>query len=378
MAVSRLWLVAPVLALGATLAYLLLGRPLTDLTASAPPVEELTVNAVSLTPGEIAVRLSADGSEPVTIAQVQVDGAWRAFTAEPSQTIGRLQSALIRIPYPWVEGESHHLLFLTATGVTFDHTIDVAVPRPEWRAATATALLLVGILLGVVPVAIGLMSYPVLHMLGPSGMRFVLALTVGLLLFLLFDTLGEGLERAGATLARLHGTTAVWVVAVLTTLTLLAVGRRRGAPEGMRLAFFIALGIGLHNLGEGLAVGAALATGAAALATFLVIGFVIHNVTEGVGIAAPLAAAERPSPTVFAGLAGLAGLPAIVGVFLGTAAVSPYWAAIAFAIGAGAIAQVIIEVALFSARRGGALTDPANAGGVIAGLVIMYATALLV
>ena len=143
---------------------------------------------------------------------------------------------------------------------------------------------------------------------------------------------------------------------------------------------FIAVGIGLHNFGEGLAVGAAIATGAAALATFLVIGFVIHNVTEGVGIAAPLATATRPPLATFVGLAALAGLPAVAGVVLGTAAVSPYWTAIAFGIGAGAILQVIIEVGAYLARRDGAaaFAGPAGAGGVVAGLLIMYATALLV
>jgi zinc transporter ZupT len=170
------------------------------------------------------------------------------------------------------------------------------------------------------------------------------------------------------------------VVAALTALALLFVGRRHGTPKGVRLAFFIALGIGLHNLGEGLAVGAAIATGAAALATFLVIGFVVHNVTEGIGIAAPLATSPRPNFPVLVGLAALAGLPAIVGVIAGTTAVSPYWTAIAFAVGAGAIAQVIIEVTLLMVRQTGitALVGPTGAGGIAAGLLIMYVTALLV
>jgi zinc transporter ZupT len=364
----------------AVIAYLLLGRPLADLTGSAPPVEALTVDKVRLSPGEMAFTVRADGSRPLTIAQVQVDGAWRTFTAEPSATIGRLGSALISIPYSWIDGEAHHVVFLTSTGAAFDHTIEVAVAEPEWRALAFTELLLVGILLGIVPVSIGLLFYPALRTLPAAGLRFVLALTVGLLVYLLIDTLGEGLERGAATLDRLRGTSAVWVAAALTTLLLLAVGRRGGAPQGLRLSAFIALGIGLHNFGEGLAVGAAIATGAAALATFLVVGFVIHNVTEGVGIAAPLATAARPSLATFVGLAALAGLPAVGGVLLGTAAVSPYWTAIAFGIGAGAILQVIIEVGAFLARRDGAaaLAGPAGAGGVVAGLLIMYATALLV
>jgi zinc transporter ZupT len=381
-AANRLWLAVPLFALAAIVAWLLLGRPLADLTAGAPPVEELVVDTVRLTPGVISLTVRADGSEPLTVAQVQVDGAWRVFTAEPSATISRLATARIDIPYPWIEGETHHVLFLTNTGVGFEHTIDVAIPTPDWQAATAWQLVLIGILLGIVPVAIGLATYPALRSLGPAGMRFLLALTVGLLLYLLLDTLTEGLEKGSETLGRLRGTSVVWVAAALTTLLLLAVGRRGGkAPEGMALAGFIALGIGLHNFGEGLAVGAAIATGAAALATFLVVGFVIHNVTEGIGIAAPLLTAERrPSLPAFVGLAALAGLPAIAGIFLGTAAVSPYWTAVAFGIGAGAILQVIVEVTALIVRRDGAeaLAGAASAGGIVAGLAIMYLTALFV
>ena len=152
-------------------------------------------------------------------------------------------------------------------------------------------LTLVGLLLGLAPVAIGLLAYPAMRRAGPGALRFLLALTVGLLVYLMIDTLSEGLELGAEALGRLRGETVVWVAALFTAAVLLGLGRRGGAaPRGVALAGFIALGIGLHNLGEGLVVGTALATGAAALATFLVVGFVIHNVTEGFGIAAPLAA----------------------------------------------------------------------------------------
>jgi zinc transporter ZupT len=381
MAKSWIWIVLPVAALVAVVAFLLVGRPLAPLTESAPPVEEVAVETVDLEPGLISLNVRADGSEPVTIAQVQVDGAWRMFTATPSATIGRLGTARIDIPYPWIEGETHHILMLTPTGVGFDHTIDVALPKHEMSGASLFRLALVGVLLGLVPVAIGLLAYPAIRAAGQNVVQFMLALTVGLLLYLFVDTIGEGLELGAEALGRLRGTTVVWVAAGLTLIALLAVGRRGGkAPEGIRLAFFIALGIGLHNLGEGLVVGAALATGAAALATFLVVGFIVHNVTEGIGIAAPLAAGERPSLAAFAGLAALAGLPAVVGVLLGTGAVNPYWAALCFGVGAGAILQVVIEVASFMIRQGGgkALVAPAGAAGIVAGLVVMYTTALLV
>ena len=375
-----LWLALPAALLAAVVAFLLLGRPLAELARSAPPVEELVVETVRLEPGMIRLGVRGDGSGPVAIAQVQVDGAYREFTATPSPVVGRLGAAALAIPYPWVEGEPHHLLLVTSTGATFEHTIDVAVAPPAWQASLG-ALLLVGLLLGIVPVVIGLLGYPAIRRLGSAGMTFILALTIGLLLFLLVDTVSEGLEKGAEALDRLRGTTVVVVAMTLTALLLLALGRRGGkAPDGLRLAFFIALGIGIHNLGEGLAVGAALAAGAAALATFLVVGFVVHNVTEGVGISAPLATGEPPPLLAFAGLATLAGAPAIVGVLIGTQAVNPYWAAVCFGIGAGAILQVVIEVASLLIRRdgSGALVRPAGAGGIVAGLAVMYATALLV
>lgn len=381
MARGWIWIAVPLAALAAVLAFLIIGRPLEPLTAVAPPVEEIAVETVRLTPGVISLGVRADGSRPVTIAQVQVDGAWRIFTASPSATIGRLRTARIDIPYPWIDGETHHVLLLTSTGIGFEHTIDVATAEQVRTGATALRLGLVGLLLGFVPVAIGLLAYPVIRTAGSATLSFMLALTVGLLLYLFIDTLGEGLELGAQALGRLRGTTLVWVAAGLTTMVLLSAGRRGGkAPEGIRLAFFIALGIGLHNLGEGLVVGAALASGAAALASFLVVGFIIHNTTEGIGIAAPLAAGERTSVARLLGLAAIAGLPAVAGVLLGTGAVSPYWGALCFGIGAGAILQVIIEVSALLVRRGGAgaLLAPAGAAGVVAGLVVMYATALLV
>jgi zinc transporter ZupT len=169
--------------------------------------------------------------------------------------------------------------------------------------------------------------------------------------------------------------------ALSSFLLLLAIGRREGAPEGLALATYIALGIGLHNLGEGLAIGAAFATGAASLGTFLVLGFTLHNITEGIGIAAPMLKL-RPSLARFAGLTLLAGGPAILGMWLGSLAYSPHWSALALAVGAGAILQVIVEVSAYLVRKSGgkasSLVTPATIGGVVLGIVVMYTTGMLV
>lgn len=374
------WLALPLVVLAAILALLILGRPLERLTEGAPPVETISVERVRLEPGLITLSVRADGSQPVRIAQVQVDGAYRSFAIDPPGPIGRLGTARLTIPYPWVDGEAHRVVLVTSTGVTFEHAIEVARATPPWDVPTLALLAVVGVLLGVAPVATGLLAYPGLATLNASGTRFVLAVTVGLLGFLFLDTLSEGLEQAAGTLDRLRAQAAVWVTMLISAGALTMIGRRGGrAPEGAALAAFIAFGIGLHNLGEGLAVGAAIAAGEAALATFLVIGFTIHNVSEGFGIAAPLVG-HRPRFVTFVGLAALAGLPAVPGVWIGAQAVSPFWMALCFGIGAGAILQVILEVLALIARRDGprALSAPSSLGGIGAGLAVMYLTALFV
>jgi zinc transporter, ZIP family len=380
MSSKHFWLALPLVVLIAIVALLLIWRPLDQLAQGAPPVEEAAIERVNLTPGLISLDVRTDGSDPVVIAQVQVDTAYRLFTATPLLAGARLGLTRIDIPYPWIEGEAHHIALLTSTGALINHTIEVAMATPVLTGPSLELLAVVGLLLGAVPVATGLLAWPAMRSLSRPTMNFLLALTVGLLVFLLIDTIGEGLEAGAETIGRLRGTVLFWVMLAVTTLVLLALGRAKGvAPEGLRLATFIALGIGLHNLGEGLAVGAALATGSAALATFLVIGFTIHNVTEGIGIAVPIAE-ERPKLVQFAGLAALAGFPAIVGTIAGTQAVSPLWIAVCFGVGAGAILQVILEVGALIARRSGLgqWLSPSVAGGVTAGLGIMYVTALLV
>jgi zinc transporter, ZIP family len=381
---SRTWPAALVpLALLALLAgaFLLL-RPLDYLTSNVPPIETLVVERTALGPDGIRVWVRAGGSAPLSIAQVQVDGAYWQFEQTPPGPLSRLESARLDIPYPWVEGETHHLVFVTSTGVSFEHTIDVALPTPALTMPDFLAYGVVGLFVGVVPVALGLMFYPALRGAGRRALEFVLALTVGLLVFLLLDTLEEGLEVAAGAAATLQATAVVWLAALLTFVALMVIGRRGGrAPTGTALAAFIALGIGFHNLGEGLVIGAAFATGEAALASFLVVGFALHNVTEGVGIAAPLVE-TRPGLGTFAALAALAGLPAVLGTWTGAFAFSPHWAALCFGIGAGAILQVVVEVAAYlhrlAARAGDSALSGTTLAGFAGGLFVMYATAILV
>jgi ZIP family zinc transporter len=373
----------PLLLLGGLLALLVVtGAGLGARTA--PPIEELTVDRISLPAVDrLVVEVTNGGADPVTVAQVLVDDNYWDFTISPGPEIPRLGRATIAIPYPWVQDEPHVVTLISSIGVTFEGEVAVATLSPQPDAATFGRYALLGIYVGFIPVGLGLLWYPFLRRLGRGGMQAVLSLTVGLLLFLLFDTLAEALEIIAATPGVFGGAPLVFLIALLAFGALVAVGARGKGREASKLgvAYRIALGIGLHNLGEGLAIGAAFALGEAALGTFLVIGFTLHNITEGIGIAAPIAR-ERPVWWHFVLLAALAGLPAVLGVWIGGFIFNALLAAVFLSLGAGAFAQVVYEVGRLVLRQsreeGAPLLSPATFGGLAAGVLIMYATALLV
>lgn len=374
------WLLVPLALLVAAVWWLVVADPLAAFDNGAPPVENLTVERTILDASGMRLLVRAGGSEPMRIAQVQVDAAYWEFVQEPVGLLERGQSAWIDIPFVWVAGEAHQVTFVTNTGATFAHEIPVAVATPELTAENLFSQAILGAFVGILPVVVGLAFYPALRGAGPTLMNFLLALTVGLLGFLFVDTLEEALGFAAQSAALFQGAAMVILAAAAAFLLLMAVGRRGGAPAGVALSAYIALGIGLHNFGEGLAIGAAFAAGASGLGTFLVVGFTLHNITEGIGIAAPILQ-RRPPLTTFAGLALLAGGPAVLGMWVGSLAYAPQWSALFLAIGAGAIGQVIVEVvALLIRRRGGiaSIWNPAVLGGLAVGTSFMYATAMLV
>lgn len=371
----------PVLVLGVLVAAFLLFDPIGELR-SVPPVETVAVERTVLEEESIEMQVRNDGPDPVTIAQVLVEDAYRPFEIS-SPTLGRLEEATLTIPYPWEEGAPLRIALLTSTGLTIEHEIEVAAITPEPDGRTFITYGLLGVYIGLIPVLIGLLWFPSLTRASPRWISFFLAFTVGLLVFLLVDAAAEGLELAAATGLALNGVGLFVIGAVATFAGLVALGtgvtkaREEKALVGLPLAYLIATGIGLHNFGEGLAVGAALAAGEVALGTFLVLGFMLHNTTEGLAIVAPLSArGERPAFKHFIWLGAAAGLPTVAGAWLGGFAFAPAWAALAFGVAAGAVAQVIWAVArtLPQEHR---LGSPVGAAGLVVGLVVMYATGLL-
>ncbi len=367
------------------------------LTTHFPPIEEIAVKRVVLRGQDMNVDADAikeiilhvvnDGPSETTIAQVLVDEAYWPFEITPGATLAHLDSAAIRLAYPWVEGEAHEIVLITSSGVTFATEIEVAVesPRPDWTYFSVFTLL--GIYVGVIPVFLGLLWFPAIRNVGPSALTFLLSLTAGLLIFLGVDALHEAFE-ASESLPESYEGVAIIVGGFAGTLLLLQVisrsarrlGRDRGeSSQRLMLAYMIAIGIGLHNLGEGLAIGSAYALGNIALGSLLVIGFAVHNTTEGLAIVAPVSQQRlRAANFIWMGL--LAGVPTILGAWLGAFTYSAVWSVLFLGIGAGAIAQVVYAILgqLSQHSEGAGIASGWSFAGLAAGFLIMYATGMMV
>ncbi len=354
---------------------------------TGPAVEEVAVERTVLRPGKIELTLRNDGPDPVEVAQVAVNDAYAPLFADGGREIGRLGSTTLRIAYPWIEGEAYAISVLTSTGGTIAAEIPVATETPEPDLGFFGLMALLGIYVGVIPVSLGMLWLPFLRRLGREWMGALIAFTVGLLAFLAIDATVEGLEIAAGAPAAFGGANLVLVGALVAYLSLAGVdaylSRRArdskvAGASGAYLALLVAIGIGLHNLGEGLAIGSSYATGALALGAFLVVGFAIHNTTEGLAIVAPLRDGGRPGPARLLGLGLLAGAPAIIGAWIGASAFNPSLAALLFGVGVGAIARVIVQISPAMRDEDGRLLYPSTVAGMLGGIAVLYLTGLLV
>ncbi|HUP22714.1 MAG TPA: metal transporter [Thermoanaerobaculia bacterium] len=373
----------PVVLLVALLFVLVRTGALRALHGDAPPVEIVSVERLTLDDHGMTLQVLNDGPDPVRIAQVMVDDAYWQFTQEPAGELGRLGRATLRIPYPWVDGEAHEVVMVSATGVTFAHEIPVAVATPRPNARLVSLFALVGLYVGVLPIALGLLWYPLVRTISQGALDFVLALTVGLLLFLLVDTAHEGLEVASGIASSYQGVAlftfcAIFAFAAVEVLGAWLRGRRQQVSAAWVTALLVAIGIGLHNFGEGLAIGTAVRLGEISLGTLLIVGFMLHNTTEGLAIVAPLSKEPLRIGRLL-GLGLVAGAPTIPGAWLGGFLYSGFWSAVFLAIAAGAIAQVVVEITR-GVVAGRPLADLVRSAPVVAGLAagfgVMYLTGM--
>lgn len=348
------------------------------------PIESLTSERVILTtnPLHIEIVVRNTSPQPITIAQLAINEGIRPFEMEPDFTIPRLGTASVHIDYGWVEGEAYGVTLFTTNAVAFGVDIPVAIETAQPKAQNLLAFTLIGLYVGVIPVFLGIFWFPALRQLERRWFVFLMALTIGLLVFLGVDTLVEALEQAARVPGSFQGLGLVTIGAVAVFLLLAAISAREEATERdagdkrLSVAFMIALGIGLHNLGEGLAIGAAYNVGEIALGTFLVVGFIIQNITEGLGIIAPILR-DRPAWRSLAWLGIIGGAPAIAGAWIGAFSPSATFAALFLGIGTGAIFEVVYEIAKLL-RKEKKLDAMMVFWGVLAGMLLLWVTGLLI
>ena len=379
----RLYALAPLLLLTVAVGlFVSSGSSLVDLIGrNAPPADAFDVRRVEFHPGEIKIAVRNPQADDLTIALVTVDDAIVPFTVDGPTTLGRLRTSTITVPYPWVADEPIAVGITSSTGIQTTEEIPAAVETATPSVRGFVGYGLVGFLVGVVPVALGLLWLPALRRASQEWLAAFLALTAGLLTFLGIEALFEAFELQASLPAALGGPGLVLLGAAVSGLgmTFLSSWLGRGkATTGASLALLVAIGIGVHNLGEGLAIGSSFAFGALQLGSFLIIGFMVHNVTEGLGIAA-VSATERFSIGKLTLLALVAGAPAILGTWLGGYATNDVLGVLFFALAAGAALQVVVEVGRDVARRApGGLRSGWAIGGYIAGIAVMYVTGAFV
>jgi zinc transporter, ZIP family len=386
----QLWALVPILLLvGAVSLFATAGGSITDLVGSnPPPADELDIRRVSFEPGKIEIRVTNPQRDAITIGTVTVADAIVPYSVDGPTTLERLRSATIVVPYDWVEDEPISVGVTSSTGIQVTEEIAAAVETPGVDSHSIFGYALIGFLVGVVPVALGLMWLPALRGADPRWLAAFMALTAGLLTFLALDALSEALDLQATLPGQLGGTGLVLLGVAGSYLALTFVserlgrrgrGRDSGVLGGVALATLVAIGIGLHNLGEGLAIGSSFALGELALGSFLIVGFMVHNVTEGLGIAAPIAEGKRVSLGRLAALAVIAGAPAIAGAWIGGFLTSDLLGVLFFAVATGAALQVVVEVGRYVARRApGGLRSGWVGGGFLAGIAVMYLTGLLI
>ena len=355
------------------------------LSLEAPvPVENLAVEKYVLERNEVHLHVRNTGPEELMIASVIINEAIMPFSVTPSPTIRRLGRAEIHVNYAWTEGEAYGITIFTGNAVPFGVDIPVAFVTPQPSPRTFWGFTLIGLYVGVIPVFLGIFWFPALRQLGRRTMTFLMAATAGLLIFLGLDTLAEALEFAAVVPSAFQGIGLIGIGAVATFLLLDAISKRQSEITGsesdrrLAIALMIAIGIGFHNLGEGLAIGAAYNVGEIALGTFLVVGFIIQNITEGLGIIAPVLR-DRPSVGRLALMGLIGGAPAIIGAWIGGYSPSPFLAVLFLAIGTGAIFQVVYEIAKLIQKDTARESMPMTVfSGVLTGMLLLWVTGLLI
>jgi len=365
--------------------------PGSDVLDFGIPLPEITMEKVDFVDSEILVTVRNTGPIPVEIVMADINDRIQPAAVEPDRFLERYETALVRIPFAWNEAEPYIIGLTIEDGTRFEKEIEAAAPALQPSLELVGFFAIIGTYVGIIPVMIGLLWLPFIKRISKNKYHFFLALTAGLLLFLGIDSIEEALEVSEENLAgSFNGALLVATVVVLSFLVLHYTGEKlikRAASSRLSkpvaIALMISIGIGLHNFGEGLAIGAAIGLGSIAFSKFLIVGFALHNTTEGIAIAAPMSRGKGLVGKALIGklvaLGLIAGAPAIFGAWVGGFVYSPFTSVIFLAIGAGAIFQVIITILRWIREEGDKnLSSAAVASGFAMGMLIMYVTSILV
>ncbi|MGQ0796127.1 MAG: ZIP family metal transporter [Nitrosopumilaceae archaeon] len=360
--------------------------PGSDFLELGVPLPEITMEKVDFVYSEIIVSVRNTGPIPVEIVMADVNDRIQPAAIEPDRFLERYETAVIRIPFDWNEAQPYIIGLTVGDGTRFEKEIEAAALALEPNFELIGFFAIIGIYVGIIPIMIGLLWLPFIRKIGKNKYHFFLALTAGLLLFLGIDSVEEALKVSEESLAgSFNGALLVATVIVLSFLGLYYSAEKlvkktesSRMTKPVAIALMIAIGIGLHNFGEGLAIGAAVGLGSIAFSTFLIVGFALHNTTEGIAIAAPMSRGKTMVGKL-AGLGMIAGAPAIFGAWVGGFVYSPFAAVVFLSIGAGAIFQVIITILRWVREEGDKnLSSAAVASGFAVGMLIMYLTSIFV
>lgn len=347
---------------------------------------EITIEKVDFVDSEIQATVRNTGHLPVEIVMADINDRIHPAAVEPDRFLERFETTLVRIPFEWNVAEPYTIGITIEDGTRFEKEIEAAAPALEPSLDLAIFFAVIGTYVGIIPVMIGLLWLPFIKRISKQKYHFFLALTVGLLLFLAIDSIEEAIEVSNENLAAsFNGTLLIATVTILSFLGLYYTGNKLVEKAGsskftkpVAIALMISIGIGLHNFGEGLAIGAALGMGSIAFSTFLIVGFALHNTTEGIAIAAPMSRGKLMIGKL-AAMGIIAGSPAIFGAWIGGFVYSPFTSVIFLAVGAGAIFQVIVVIMKWIQEENDRnLSTIAVVSGIAAGMLVMYLTSILI
>ena len=350
------------------------------------PLPEISIEKVIFIDSEIQAVVRNTGPIPVTIVMADVNDRIQPAAVEPDGTLQRFETATVRIPYEWNVSEPYSIGITLDDGLRFEKIIESATYEISFTTDNALLFAVIGIYVGVIPVMIGLLWYPFIKKIKKQSFHFFLALTAGLLLFLAIDAIDEAIEISNENLSQIfNGNLLIFTVIALSFLGLYYAGdklaknsTKTNLSRNVAIALMISIGIGLHNFGEGLAIGASVGLGSIAFTSFLIVGFALHNTTEGIAIASLMSRGKMMIGMLFC-LGLIAGVPAIFGTWIGGFQYSPFSIIIFLAIGAGAIFQVLVVLLkwIYDENQK-TLSNASVISGFVVGILIMYITSIVI